>query len=471
MRRKTVKALATLGRATALTICVAAGATALLWSQGAAVLRDWDRDASDRPLSAARARLAVAASHVDAGARRLALAQLHNDLRDIRSMERLAPVAVQCREHLANCFELAFDHDAAAGLWREAIDFDANDLHAMARLAELQCRRPDTTAAGLQSLTQLIAMAPNAPCIVQSLVRALLALGRPEHALLALQASRASATVGTFVIAVGGEAATVSAMPCSNVGTNGALRLVFALPPTVHSLRLGWPVFAAFRLQTPLLRLSVPNEDIVVSLCERPGTMNGVVVDPDGIEALGHAAAWLNISLPARTDTMQCVITAGIVPRPSPAMAMTALDPVFAAWAAQPDAAIDVASRQQLAEWRAAALRGMRLGLRLGQGDALMARIECHPDNTFSATWMIERDASELQFEWPGERACHPWRTIELVAAGRTVTLDPRTVSLLATHAVQQSPLGLIVTGESPSVRIACPTGDRLTSLTVRGIL
>ncbi|MBL8752138.1 MAG: hypothetical protein JNK15_02455 [Planctomycetes bacterium] len=410
MRRKTVRLLANVGRAVALSGCLLGGAVALLWRTAPDLVATIERDLRTGPADVAADLQRARAGH-DPVARESALRAVLAQLTAVRAGQRLAPFAVECRRQLAMAAARRGDLAVAMACWREAVAFDPLDAEAAANLAELESTGDGAgAAAAAERLAALLAMAPTSATIVAANVRALLRDGKVDPAIAVLRAAMVPAPQTWSVAAGTGSGELGTPMLVAAAGTS-PLRLPLLLADATRHLRFV-PAVAFAARPAAVLRCSFPDG--------RAATVPAAWTADGAIEV-----SWTE---PASGGLVELEIAADAASLVRVDVAWVALDPLV-------DRAVRAAARDDLRRIRAMALAGEPLRLRAAAtgGDlvaapALVAGFE-FGDTTTTATWRLPRAATELRFELPGRNALHRWTRLadapfapaDIVASGDVV--------------------------------------------------
>lgn len=461
MRRKTVRALANLGRAAALAGCVLAFATWWLWGEWPREPRPAEAMGSPRPARAA-------AGAQDAAEVVRQLTAVLERIGPVRGLDRQAAFVADCREQLADAWERLGDGERLERVLDEAVASDANDLVAEARRQELRSLRPDRRAAALERLRQLAQLAPT-PEVTAPLVRALVRHGNHQEAFDVLDEAQRRPRANDWRLALRPREGLGEPLQVADTGAGQRLRLAFVAPPQMHAVRVFLPAFASGILTNlrlgPVAQAIAP---VVLTGGDGPNALLGLVVEGDGVRAPGRRAAALTLQLP-QPVAGPCVLEADFAGGLPQSLAKTTLLPAFAAWALALSAAGTDARTTRFRAWRATALLGLPIAVACDGGEpARVAMVPSGADRV-AATWRLDAAATELCFELPPDRVCLPLQQLEITAAGTAHTFDLTTHPDVVVHAVERSPAGFTVTGERPQLRFRPGLGGPLQSVTLRG--
>ncbi|HEX6812966.1 MAG TPA: hypothetical protein VF384_15180 [Planctomycetota bacterium] len=437
----------------------------------------------DALVGGVRQQWAEAKAEPDQARQRELLQRLLGRLPHVQRQDYLAEIVRDCQLRLASLAEASGNLTEAVDWMRRSVAFDDHDLATQARLGNLLCRTDSTRWQGFDLLHALAARFPANPGVVPVLAANLIDAGRAEAALALLEnAHRETQSNLWTVFWDTGEDFDLHRACIVPTVHDGMLRLRFDLADAkrLRRLRFLMPCFASMALVAP--RLHVEAGDQVVEIdASAPPAMNQVERRSNRLEATGHLEAWFDVVLP-ELPAGRCKITfaASVSPRRSRLLAMPALRPGMAALRDELVRHGRLDALQQLQQWRGTACSGLPMQCFFAEAESAFdgsrlvdAAIECANDGGLEVLFHVQKPATVLRIDLPSSVAGleFRWSTLEVVAGGRHVVLDPRTMPLLGTHQVERRNDVFVATGDDPYFWFKAPAGDRIDSVHLRGVL
>jgi hypothetical protein len=476
MRRKTARRLAHLGRLAGVAVCALAGVTAVVWRSPTTVaaLEEGLRDLLVGDLHESWRQ---AKDERDATRQRALLQQLLGRLAHVQRQDYLAEIVGDCQLRLAALAE-ADGNLAEAAVWMKAnVAFDDHDVVTQARLGDLLCRVAATRSQGFDLLQNLSNRFPANPHVTPVLVSNLIEAGRAELALAVLENANSEPQSNLWTILWGTGAVDYAASIIPTVH-DGVLRLRFDLADARAHLRFLVPFFASMALVEPRLCVEAGAKQLDVDVLAN-AALHQVERRGNRLEAVGHYEASFDVVLPAAPPgPWKVTFEAKLLPRRSRLLALPVLRPGMGALR-------DELARQgrheplrQLQLWRSAACSGLPVECYFAAGTdfdgsrRVGGSIECSGDDSIEVSFRVQQPAAMLRFDLPKTAGLeYRWRTLEVIADGQRVVLDPRTMPLLGSHHVERNNEAILATGDDPCFWFAAPAGKQIDSVCLRGVL
>ena len=480
MRRKTAKRLANLGRLAGVAVCALAGVTAVVWRSPATVaaLEEGLRTAL---VGDVRESWQQAKDEPDAARQRTLLRQLLDRLPHVRRQDYLAEIVTDCQLRLAGLAEADGNLTEAAAWMRANVAFDDHDVTTQARLGDLLCRVAATRSQGFDLLHALSDRFPANPHVTPVLVSNLIDAGRAEAALdvLANADSEPQSNLWTIFWDTGADSLEHPA-PIIPTVHDGVLRLRFDLADTSPRLRFLLPYFASMALVEPRLTVAAGDKQFDVEVLAN-ADLHEVERRGNILEAVGHYEAFFDVTLPPPPPgLLEITFEAKVLPRRSRLLALPALRPGMGALRDELARQGRLEPLQQLRLWRNAACSGLPMecyfaaaGTDFDGSRRVPAVVECKDDDSFEVCFRVQQPAAVLRIDLPEQAAGLEYRcrTLEVIADGQRVVLDPRTMPLLGSHQIERTSEAFTSTGNDPYFWFAAPAGKQIDSVCLRGVL
>jgi hypothetical protein len=481
MRRKTAKRLADLGRLAGIAVCTLAGVTAAVWSGSPATVDALEHGLREALVGNLRELWQQAVHEADPTRQRALLQQLLGRLPHVRRHDQLAGIVADCQLRLAALADASGNLTEAADWMRASVAFDDHDVITQARLGDLLCRVAATRSQGFDLLHALSVRFPANPHVTPVLVSNLIEAGRAEAALAVLDAADSESQSNLWTACwdtgagfLGHRAAIVPTVH------DGVLRLRFDLADTSTRLRFFVPCFLSMALVQPKLTVEVGDQRFDLDLLAN-AALHQVERRGDRLEAVGHDVAFFDVALPPLPSGLcKVAFEASTVPRRSRLLALPALLPGMGAL--RDDLARDgrLEALQQLQLWRKAACSGLPMqclcaaaGTGFDDSRRVHAVIESNGDDGLEVCFRVRQQADTLRIHLPAQAKGLEWRwrTLELIADGQRVVLDPRTMPLLGSHQIERKDGAFVSTGDDPHFWFTAPARSPIDSVCLRGVL
>jgi hypothetical protein len=480
MRRKTAKRLANLGRLAGVAVCTLAGVTAVVWHRSPATVDALEDELRTVLVGDVRESWQKAKDEHDPARQRALLRQLLDRLPHVQRQDYLAEIVTDCQLRLATLAEADGNLTEAATWMKANVAFDDHDVITQARLGDLLCRVEATRSQGFDLLHKLSDRFPTNPHVTPVLVSNLIEAGRAEAALEVLENANSEPQSNLWTIFWGTETVSLE-HPASIIPTvhDGVLRLRFDLADTSTRLRFLMPYFASMTLVEPRLTVVAGDKQFDVDVLAQ-AELHQVERRGHRLEAVGHFEASFDVALPTPPPgLLEITFEAKLLPRRSRLLALPSLRPGMGALRDELARQGEHEPLQQLQLWRNAACSGLQMecffadaGTGFDGNRRTGAVIECKDDDSIEVSFRVQRPATTLRIDLPEQVGLeYRWRSLEVIADGQRIVLDPRTMPLLGSNHVERNDDAFISTGDDPYFWFAAPAGKQIDSVCLRGVL